>query len=73
MLLVEGLLQATGGEDLEVSEIDLTNLPGLLADDRAFAWRGHYDCYLQRLRQLGLAAYASDPESCGNEEFKTTQ
>jgi hypothetical protein len=73
MLLVEGLLQATGGEDLEVSEIDLTNLPGLLADDRAFAWRGHYGCYLQRLRQLGLAAYASDPESCGNEEFKTTQ
>jgi len=66
MLLVEGVLQATGGEELRVSEIDLTNLPGLLADDRAFAWSGNYGCYLRRLRTLGLAAFASDPQSCGN-------
>ncbi len=70
MLLVEGVLQATGGEDLRGSEIDLTNLPGLLADDHAFAWGEHYDCYLQRLRRLGVAAYASDPGSCAGEMFK---
>lgn len=64
MLLVEGLLRATGGEQLQVAELDLTNLPGLLADDRAFAWGRHYGCYLDRLRKQGLAAYASDPASC---------
>lgn len=64
MLLVEGLLQATGGERLEVAEIDLTNLPGLLADDRAYAWGRQYRCYLERLPTLGLDAYASDPASC---------
>lgn len=64
MLLVEGLLQATGAESLQVAEIDLTNLPGLLADDRAFAWQRHYGCYLERLRGLGLDAYASDPATC---------
>ena len=64
MLLVEGLLLATGGETLAVAEIDLTNIPGLLADDKAFAWPAHYGCYLDRLRSLGLAAYASDPASC---------
>lgn len=64
MLLVEGLLQATGGDELQVAELDLTNLPGLLADDRAFAWPDRYGCYLDRLRRVGLAAYASDPASC---------
>lgn len=64
MLLVEGLLQATGGEYLAVAEIDLTNIPGLLADDRAFAWQRQYGCYLERLRSLGLDAYASDPATC---------
>lgn len=64
MLLVEGLLQATGGETLTVAEIDLTNIPGLLADDRAYAWRKRYACYLDRLRSLGIAAYTSDPASC---------
>lgn len=64
MLLVEGLLQATGGDELQVAELDLTNLPGLLADDRLFDWAGHYGCYLDRLRDLGLDAYASDPASC---------
>ncbi|MGE5469281.1 MAG: hypothetical protein ACM3X0_00650 [Bacteroidota bacterium] len=64
MLLVEGLLLATGGDQLQVAELDLTNLPGLLADDHAFAWEKNYDCYLQRLRRLGLDAYASDPATC---------
>lgn len=64
MLLVEGLLLATGGESLKVAEIDLTNLPGLLADDRAFAWGQRHGCYLERLQTLGLGAYASDPATC---------
>jgi hypothetical protein len=64
MLLVEALLRATGGKDLVVAEIDLTNVPGLLADERAFAWSAHYRCYLARLRTQGEAAYASNPASC---------
>ncbi len=64
MLLVEGVLLATGGESLQVAEIDLTNLPGLLADDRAFAWGQRHGCYLEPLRTLGLGAYASDPATC---------
>ena len=64
MLLVEGLLRATGGEYLNVAEFDFTNLPGLLADDHAFGWVPHYTCYLDRLRSLGIKAYWSDPATC---------
>lgn len=64
MLLLEGILLATGGESLQVAEIDLTNLPGLLADDHAFAWQQRYDCYLERLQTLGIDTYASDPATC---------
>lgn len=64
LLLVEGLMQTTGGHDLRIAEIDLTNLPGLLADDRAYRWAAQHDCYLQRLRKLGVAAYYSDPATC---------
>ena len=64
LLLVEGLLLATGGDSLQVAETDLTNLPGLLADDRAFAWHRHYGCYLRRLQRQGPATYDSDPASC---------
>jgi len=64
MILVEGLMQGTGGETLAVAEIDLTNIPGLLADDRAFAWRQYYGCYLDRLRSFGIDAYASDALTC---------
>lgn len=64
LLLVEGLLRSTGAETLKIAELDLTNLPGLLADDHAYAWAAHYGCYLQRLQTQGLAAYASDPASC---------
>ena len=64
MLLVEGVLLATGGESLQVAEIDLTNLPGLLADDHAFAWRQQYGCYLERLQTIGIDAYTSDPATC---------
>ena len=64
LLLVEGVLTATGGESLQVAEIDLTNLPGLLADDHAFAWYRRYGCYLERLKMIGVDAYASDPATC---------
>lgn len=64
MLLLDGLMQMTGNKELQVAEVDLTNLPGLLADDRAFSWGQHYACYLKRLSTLGLEAYSSDPASC---------
>lgn len=64
MLLVEGLLQATGADRLQVAEADLTNVPGLLADERAYAWGKHYACYLERLVVLGVEAFGSDPGTC---------
>ncbi len=64
LLLVEGLMQATGGHDLQIAEIDLTNLPGLLADDRGYRWAEKHDCYLRRLRSIGVGAYSSDPATC---------
>ena len=67
LLLVQGLLTATGSDTLHVAEADITNLPGLLADDRAFAWSRRYTCYLARVAERGLAAYDSDPGSCPDE------
>ena len=64
MLLVEGLLHATANEALQVSELDMTNVPGMLADDRAYAWAGRYECYLARAERTGEAAYWSDPATC---------
>ncbi len=64
LLLVEGLVEATGGHDLRIAEIDLTNLPGLLADNRGYRWAAQHDCYLRRLRTIGVGAYFSDPATC---------
>lgn len=64
LLLVEGLMQATGNHKLRIAELDLTNLPGLLADDRGYRWAASHDCYLQRLRSIGVGAYFSDPATC---------
>jgi hypothetical protein len=64
MLLVEGIMLATRNESMQVSEIDPTNLPGLLSDDHAFVWSQHYSCYLERLKRLGIEAYSSDPATC---------
>lgn len=67
LLLVEGLLAATGAARLQIAELDLSNVPGLLADRQAWRWQGAaaYTCYLQRLERDGpAAAYASDPGSC---------
>lgn len=64
LILVEGLLVASGGDELQVAEADLSNLPGLLADDQAYAWGEHYACYLGQLARRGPAAYADDPAGC---------
>jgi hypothetical protein len=64
MLLVEGVMQAAGATDLQVAEVNLTNVPGLLADDAAYRWADNYGCYLARLARDGLDAYASDPRTC---------
>jgi hypothetical protein len=64
LILVEGLIGQAKDKTLRVAEADLDNLPGLLADERAFVWHGHYECYLQRLMTMGIAAYSSPPESC---------
>lgn len=64
LVLVEGLMQATGRHDLSIAEIELTNLPGLLADDRAYNWAVLHECYVKRLRTQGIAAYYSDSTTC---------
>lgn len=64
LLLVEGILRATGAPRVASIEASITNLPGLLDDARAFAWAEHHDCYLARLRELGEAAYSADPARC---------
>lgn len=64
MLLVEGLMQAAGARELRIAAIDLTNIPGLLADDRAYRWADNYGCYLLRLARDGIDAYGSDPATC---------
>ena len=64
MLLVEGLLAATRSRELTVAEIDLTNLPGQLADDKAYQWAGRHACYRARLASAGVAAFDSDPAGC---------
>lgn len=65
MLLVEGVLRTMQLDTLSLAEASINNLPALLRDDRAFAWARQHDCYVQRLRELGPAAYFSDPAFCG--------
>jgi len=36
----------------------------LLADERGYRWATSHDCYLQRLRTIGVGAYFSDPATC---------
>jgi hypothetical protein len=64
MLLLEGLLRATGGADIKVIEGTLSILPALLADDKAFRWSARYGCYLERFKVTGPDAYFSDPATC---------
>lgn len=64
MLLVEGLMTAAASDTLMVAEAEGNNVRGILMDDRAYRWARQHGCYLQRLRTLGEAAYASDPATC---------
>jgi hypothetical protein len=64
MLLLEGLLRAIGGTDIQVTEGTLSILPALLLDDKAFRWSVHYGCYLERFKVSGPDAYFSDPATC---------
>ena len=64
MLLLEGLLRATGGANIQVIEGTLSILPALLSDDTAFQWSAHYGCYLERFKASGPDAYFSDPATC---------
>jgi hypothetical protein len=64
MLLLEGLLRATGGADIKVTEGTLSILPALLSDDKAFKWSARYGCYLERFKVSGPDAYFSDPATC---------
>lgn len=64
MLLLEGVLRATGDADVQVIEGTLSILPALLADDKAFLWSARYGCYLERFKVSGPDAYFSDPATC---------
>lgn len=61
MLMVEGVLRATHNRRLMLAEASINNLTALLRDERAFAWTQQHACYVQRLREIGPAAYFSDP------------
>jgi exopolyphosphatase/pppGpp-phosphohydrolase len=64
MLLVEAVMRAMNLSSLALAETAINNLPALLRDERAFAWSQRHPCYVQRLRELGPAAYFSDPAGC---------
>lgn len=64
LLLVEGVLAATGAPEIRAADVDLSNLPALLVDDQAYAWGERYGCYLARLQRWGAGAYYTDPASC---------
>lgn len=64
MLLVRTFMAGLDIARMEVAEADLTNVPGILADQRAFAWAGRYECYVSRLRMDGIVAYTSDISTC---------
>jgi len=53
-----------GLTSLSLAEAAINNLPALLRDERAFEWAKRHACYVQRLRDLGPAAYFADPADC---------
>lgn len=64
MLLLQSFMEGLGITRMLVAEAEVTNVPGILADERALAWADKYPCYLARLRTQGVDAYLSDPGSC---------
>jgi hypothetical protein len=65
MLLLQAFMAGLEISRVQVSELDLTNVPGILGDEHAFAWASHYGCYLSRLRRQGIGAYTTSPATCG--------
>ncbi|MBF0158982.1 MAG: hypothetical protein HQL58_05610 [Magnetococcales bacterium] len=64
MLLVHALMRGLAVDRIEVAEADLTNVAGILADERALAWSSHYACYLRKLQQVGIDAFKADTRVC---------
>ncbi|WP_290866983.1 hypothetical protein [Aquabacterium sp.] len=64
MLLLEAVTRAAGLAQIDVAAADVSNVPAILQDDRAYAWARHPICYLRRLPTQGEAAYLGDPASC---------
>lgn len=64
MLLIHAIMENLEIQRLEVAFASITNVPGLIADPRAEAWRNHYPCYLEKLLTLGVDAYKADPANC---------
>lgn len=64
MLLLQSLMETLEMPRLEVSQADITNVDGIMADAQAMAWSKQFDCYLERLRTVGTSAYLTDPSQC---------
>lgn len=64
MLLLEAVTGAAGLAQIHVAAADVSNVPAILQDDRAYAWARHPTCYLRRLPTQGEATYLGDPASC---------
>lgn len=67
MVLLEALLDGARLVSVDVADIDLSNVPGLLADARAYAWSRLYSCYLTLLSAQGLSAFDGNPGACTRE------
>jgi hypothetical protein len=64
MLLTESVMKGMGLETINVADIDLSNVPGLLNDARAYAWLHLYRCYLRNLIVFGISAFDLNPGEC---------
>lgn len=64
MLMAHAFMAGLGIRRLELAEASITNVPGLLADTRAWGWRDRYECYLSRLADQGVRAFKSAPATC---------
>ncbi|MBF0155091.1 MAG: hypothetical protein HQL64_15235 [Magnetococcales bacterium] len=72
MLLVHALMTGLNVERLDIASAEITNVPGILADQRALTWANHYACYLQKLGEVGIDAFKADPQGCGPEKKTST-
>ncbi|MBF0612986.1 MAG: hypothetical protein HQL55_17845 [Magnetococcales bacterium] len=64
MLLVMVFMEALEINRMEVIEAEITNITGILEDERANQWSERYDCYLQLLEKHGVEAFRIQPTQC---------